>query len=151
MIRPILTLKNPVLQTEQTKPVVSADSLKEIQAEKTEEKSFYSDRAPILMLKLFDRFPKIFDFKDRKPLKVGIDKDILEVMKRDSYIEADALKRALRWYVNGSSYMKGIIKYKHRVDLDGNVSGEIDTKQKLDALSVLESRKATKGKPFVRY
>jgi len=98
------------------------------------------NRMPSLMPKLFEKFPKIFTPADKKPLKKGIQKDILEILCDDPDVTVESLNRALNWYVRGNSYLKAIIRHEHRFDLEGNIAGELDPAVRLDSKLRLESR-----------
>ena len=98
------------------------------------------NRMPSLMPKLFEKFPKIFNAANKKPLKKGIQKDILEILYDDPDVTVYSLSRALNWYVRGNSYLKAIIRHEHRFDLEGNISGELDPAVRLDSKLRLESR-----------
>lgn len=98
------------------------------------------NRMPSLMPKLFEKFPKIFNAANKKPLKKGIQKDILEILYDDPDVTVYSLSRALNWYVRGNSYLKSIIRHEHRFDLEGNISGELDPAVRLDSKLRLESR-----------
>lgn len=95
---------------------------------------------PSLMTKLFERFPKAFTEMNRKPLKKGIQKDILKALRDDPDVTTASLSKALNWYVRGNSYLKGLIRNNHRFDLEGNIAGDIDPTLKGELASRLESR-----------
>ena len=131
MTRPILTLKKPVVQKEQTEPTTKTDSLVEPTVEKTEEQKKDSgnkapkERAPTppLVLKLCEQFPNLFNLKFRKPLKVDIEEDILQALAEDTSVTTNDLYNALCYYLNSTAYLKGLEKNDHRFDLNGEVCG----------------------------
>jgi ProP effector len=82
---------------------------------------------------LVKRFPLAFNLNDRKPLKIGIYQDILAAFADDSSVSNNALKKALRYYVTGRGYLLAMVNSTLRIDLEGNVAGEISPKDKLHA------------------
>jgi len=70
-------------------------------------------------------FPKAFavNHHERKPLKIGIDADIVA---RGVAIEPRALWRPLRVYCASFGYLRTITAGAERVDLDGNPAGVVD-------------------------
>jgi sRNA-binding protein len=51
----------------------------------------------------------------------------------DSSVSNNALKKALRYYVTGRSYLLAMVNSTVRIDLEGNLAGEISPKDKLHA------------------
>ncbi|MEI6627822.1 MAG: ProQ/FinO family protein [Alphaproteobacteria bacterium] len=82
---------------------------------------------------LAKRFPLAFNLNDRKPLKIGIYKDILAAFADDSSFSNNALKKALRYYVTGRGYLLAMVNSTTRIDLEGNVAGEINPEDRLHA------------------
>jgi sRNA-binding protein len=98
------------------------------------------NRMPSLMPKLFEKFPKIFNEANKKPLKKGIQKDILEILRDDPDVTVDSVSRSLNWYVRGNIYLKAIIRHEHRFDLEGNIAGDVDPAARLESKIRLQSR-----------
>lgn len=73
---------------------------------------------------LCQRFPKCFNPKDKKPLKIGISEDIERLYKQECNFDIDpyALRQVLRRYVGDQHYQRSLIKYKARYDLKGEVA-----------------------------
>jgi ProP effector len=70
---------------------------------------------------LCQRFPKCFNPQDKRPLKVGISKDIEEIYKNEhlSLINNSVLSNVLRRYVGDKKYQHSVLKYKVRFNLEG--------------------------------
>lgn len=68
------------------------------------------------------RYPKTFFKADTRPLKVGIDHDLVN---REPY-SRKLIRRTLASYVNRPRYLKSMQKGQPRLDLDGNPAGEVD-------------------------
>jgi len=85
-------------------------------------------RAAALITLLAERFPKCFSVfeRDRKLLKVGIDRDI--VARAPDIAEAD-LAHALRLYTGNVHYLALGIVGAPRFDLDGNEAGTVTPDQ----------------------
>ena len=77
------------------------------------QKNQKNNRRLIKMLE--DRYPKAFDWNQPKPLKVGIDKD----MVLDDDFNASKQKRALAAYTRSDRYKKCLLSGQPRVDLEG--------------------------------
>ncbi|MCB5162259.1 ProQ/FINO family protein [Marinomonas algarum] len=77
------------------------------------QKNQKNNRRLIKMLE--DRYPKAFDWNQPKPLKVGIDKD----MVLDDDFNASKQKRALAAYTRSDRYKKCLLTGQPRVDLEG--------------------------------
>lgn len=77
------------------------------------QKNQKNNRRLIKMLE--DRYPKAFDWNQPKPLKVGIDKD----MVLDDDFNASKQKRALAAYTRSDRYKKCLLSGQPRIDLEG--------------------------------
>ena len=73
-------------------------------------------------------YPKAFDFKQPIPLKKGIRQELLANGSPFSKIQ---LMNGLKAYVRGHLYLKAVIRYQWRHDLNGKQAAEIldDEKQ----------------------
>ncbi|MFT2098184.1 ProQ/FINO family protein [Marinomonas sp. 2405UD66-6] len=81
--------------------------------QKKRQKNQRNNRRLIKMLE--DRYPKAFDWNQPKPLKVGIDQD----MVLDDDFNASKQKRALAAYTRSDRYKKCLLSGQPRVDLEG--------------------------------
>lgn len=81
--------------------------------QKKRQKNQKNNRRLIKMLE--DRYPKAFDWNQPKPLKVGIDKD----MVLDDDFNASKQKRSLAAYTRSDRYKKCLLSGQPRVDLEG--------------------------------
>ena len=110
--------------------VVSEEILKIAQEPKKErppKKHHVSVKQSFIMLK--NRWPKLFNTENPKPLKIGITAEI----KKDQSIKPSEMKEidlAIRRYCNSYRYQKAIIKGTHRYDIEGNPVQEIDETHK---------------------
>ena len=70
---------------------------------------------------LCQRFPKCFCPKNKRPLKIGISKDIEIIYQREHFAPIDPyiLRNVLRRYVSDMSYHDSVLKYKMRFNLEG--------------------------------
>ena len=101
---------------------------------------------PPLVVKLCERFPKAFNTDNRKPLKIGISKEVIEIMREEGAGTGIALRQAIQWYTNGTAYHRAVIDHTHRFDLEGNVVEEITPEQKHHAALTIETIKAISEK-----
>ncbi len=92
---------------------------------------------PVLSL-LCREFPKTFDVEMRKPLKVGIHKDILLAFRDNPDVNEESLSRALKYYTRGLKYQRNLVNDIHRVDLKGDNVGAITELNKTTALEFVK-------------
>lgn len=106
----IAELENPVANQEQV--VVSVD----VDKEKAKEEQR-------LFKWLCKRFPKCFNPKEKKPLKVGISQDIEVIYHNEFFAPVDQyiLRNVLRRYVGDTRYQQAVFDLKQRYDLYGKV------------------------------
>ena len=81
---------------------------------------------------LMQTYPKVFDSKPPKPLKIGIFEDIIALPHKHS---SDDIKAALRYYVRSWFYLEKITKENKRYDLEGNAVQDITEKHEKIAAS----------------
>ena len=101
--------------TEETKPAVDND------------RPAPREQAKALLKQLIDTYPVAFiPFGERgvKPLKLGIHKDLLPVVKNWGF-DTVALKIAMSSYTRALRYQRALVKETHRIDLQGEPAGEI--------------------------
>lgn len=87
-----------------------------------------------LLNQLSERFAV---FRDAKPLAIGINKQLAEILEG---IEAKVLRQALRQHTQSTRYLKAVEKAEQRFDLDGNAAGEVTEEQRQHAAEVLRER-----------
>jgi ProP effector len=110
-------------------------------------------RARVLALieLLAERFPKCFAVYQarRRPLKLGIHKDVVAVLD----IDAAALSEALRCYVSASGYLYQCRVGAPRIDLNGEAAGEVTageavaSQARLDHIRTLKARRREAHQP----
>jgi ProP effector len=76
------------------------------------------------------------EFAGRKPLKVGIGKNIAAVA--EGAITPEELDAAMSLYCNGKPYLKWLKEGAQRVDLDGNPAGTVTAAQAANARRRIE-------------
>jgi ProP effector len=90
---------------------------------------------------LCERFPNTFFDGDQKesvkPLKNGIRHEILALYPE--HFDKYALRVALGFYCSRKHYLKSVQTHTQRVDLDGNLCGEITEENRETALKVLQA------------
>ena len=84
----------------------------------------------LLLTTLCEKYPKCFNLKDRRPIKIGIDEDIL---KENSNINAENLKKAIGYYCGNIYYHASFAENTHRIDLNGKPCQVIDSPHKDNA------------------
>jgi sRNA-binding protein len=98
---------------------------------------------------LAERFPKTFFVyqQRRKPLKVGIDRDLAATL--DGTLTERELHLGLGWYCRNKIYRAKLLKGAWRIDLNGNVAATIveDLAPKRVSSTIREIRDSDKGRP----
>ena len=96
----------------------------------------------ILVETLAALWPNAFtaDPRERRPLKVGIGKDI-EAASAGALTKHE-ITRALAWYVNGGSYLWRLKAGAERIDLQGHPAGTVTEEEAKHAKARLKARKA---------
>ncbi|MDF2529368.1 MAG: ProQ family protein [Gammaproteobacteria bacterium] len=130
--------KKPV--TAKMEEQVAPDSVKEsnlakqaeIQREASLRRQQRYQEAKSLLEFLCTNHPECFNLKFRKPLKVGIDKDILSKYP-EKITKKTLLANALKIYTLNIRYWKGILTQEDRVDLEGKPHGKVTEEQKSHA------------------
>jgi sRNA-binding protein len=101
-------------------------------------------RQPAETIALFaDRWPNCFAVyeKNRKPLKIGIDKEVLAALAGE--IAVGDVLAALRIYTGNKVYLKECRAAKDRIGLDGAVAGTVTESEQAYAARRLKARKPT--------
>ena len=99
-------------------------------------------RCSFLMTQVFiKKYPECFNYKHRKPLAIGVDKQLII---NHPEISAGDIKKAIALYVNAHNYLKSCLKHSHRVDLDGVEVAEITEKERLYMQQKIERLKQIK-------
>jgi ProP effector len=82
-------------------------------------------RSKAVISVLAAKFPKCFAVPDtrRRPLKVGIDTDLLAAL--GGTIRRTELIRALAMYCSSEGYLEGVLTGAWRVDLEGTPAGAV--------------------------
>ena len=106
--------------------------------QKKRQKNQKNNRRLIKMLE--DRYPKAFDWNQPKPLKVGIDKD----MVLDEDFNASKQKRALAAYTRSDRYKKCLLSGQPRIDLEGQA---VNNEPALPEAMLAKKNKATVNRP----
>jgi ProP effector len=98
---------------------------------------------PSLIVALAERFPLAFLVKQRRPLKVGVCKDIIAAWPD---IDAEQLSRALGWYANGVGYLANLKEGTARIGLDGAPAGVVTAAEAEGARARLKALFKRRGK-----
>ncbi|RZI46369.1 ProQ/FINO family protein [Candidatus Finniella inopinata] len=98
---------------------------------------------------LSSTFPEAFNFKNPKPLKVSITKDIYDHLPDDGTISKVKLRSALKYYTHSTYYLKALAESEDRVDLSGASVEPIDASHKEFTQKILTQRTERK-KDFVK-
>ncbi|KAB2824685.1 RNA chaperone ProQ [Aliivibrio finisterrensis] len=90
-----------------------------------------------------ERFPKCFILEgEAKPLKIGIFQDLAERLSDDPKVSKTQLRAGLRQYTSSWRYLHGVKPGASRVDLDGNLCGELEEEHIEHAKATLDESKS---------
>jgi sRNA-binding protein len=115
-----------------------------------------SDRSPALsreakrqaarttVAMLSQRWPKCFDPKNRRPLKIGIAQDLLSEL--GDAVPRSELKDALNLYCGDVGYLSTLRAGTSRLDLHGNEVGIVSRDDELRAAARLKAAKIARAK-----
>ena len=99
---------------------------------------------------LCETFPQAFNFKQPKPLKLNVTRDIYDHLPIDGTISKLKLRAALKYYTHSTFYLKALVEAADRVDLQGSATEPIDFSHKEFSQMLLahrsEKRKVFKAK-----
>ena len=91
------------------------------------------DLASAAMALLAERFPHCFDERNRRPLKIGINADVIVTMT--GTMTARDVANALRFYTGSVLYQRALTAGAGRLDLDGNLAGTVIPQEEAAALA----------------
>lgn len=91
-------------------------------------------RRNALLEQLMERYPV---FRDGKPLALGIHKAVLA---EQPDLDKDAVRKAMRFHVQSTRYLKGIVEGAPRFDLAGTPEGAVTAEQQAQAVTLLKDR-----------
>jgi ProP effector len=89
------------------------------------------------LLWLQTQFPAAFSHNPT-PLKIGIHQDIFALSRADAP-EQIWIKRALRYYVNSPRYLRQLLIGRPRIDLNGDVAGEVTEQEEQHAKEIISA------------
>jgi len=102
------------------------------------------DLASAAMALLSGRFPRCFDERNRRPLKIGINADVVVAMA--GTMTARDVASALRFYTGSVLYQRALTAGAGRLDLDGNLAGMVTPQEEAAALAKQRAWAARKAK-----
>jgi ProP effector len=76
-------------------------------------------------------FPRCFNSKRRRPLKIGITDDAARILA--PLITRDEVHAAVAHYANSATYLRRLRAGRPRIDLDGNPVGVVTERQAKNA------------------
>jgi hypothetical protein len=114
-----------------TPPAPYKKTAKKTAKQKTPQpKQFEIDEVLTGVDRLCTSFPKLFNLSDPKPLKIGIDKDILAEHDWDG----ELLVASMRYYTKQEKYNYNTVHVKCRYDLQGHEDQELTASEKAHAI-----------------
>ena len=97
--------------------------------DKAKQKPLWLEHAQYGVELLKAHFPNCFkDFKEIRPLKIGIKQDLVkQLSSREDIVLGDkaCMVNSLAYYVNSVAYHKSMTQGTMRIDLDGNDAGPV--------------------------
>ncbi len=86
---------------------------------------------------LVENYPQAFNSEEPKPLKIGIQEDLVS----DEKVSRSKIKRALATYVRNPRYLKSLVEGADRVDLQGESTGKVSAEEEQHAKAKLDEYK----------
>lgn len=86
---------------------------------------------------LASHYPEAFDSSSPKPLKIGIQEDLIA----DEKVSRGKIKRALATYVRNPRYLQSIVEGADRIDLQGVSAGKVSADEESHAKATLAEYK----------
>ena len=96
------------------------ENVSEQTSDKARNKNRAANQAAVELLET--NYPKAFNAAEPKPLKIGIQEDLVA----DDKVSRGKIKRALATYVRNPRYLQSIVEGADRVDLNGDASGTVN-------------------------
>jgi ProP effector len=100
--------------------------------------------ARAIVAMLCQRWPKCFDLKNRRPLKIGIAQDLVHAL--GDAASRPELKGALNLYCGDIGYLSSLRAGASRLDLQGNEVGIVSRENELRAATRLKAAKTVRAK-----
>lgn len=82
---------------------------------------------------LMDAYPDVFNRDNIRPLKIGIQEDLVA----DEKVAKNKIKRALASYVRSLGYIRSIREGVERIDINGQAAGQVTAEEALHAKNKL--------------
>ncbi|GGB90076.1 hypothetical protein GCM10011352_15120 [Marinobacterium zhoushanense] len=89
------------------------------------------------LVQLCDTYPEVFSRDNVRPLKVGIQEDLIA----DEKLARNRIKRALASYVRSPQYLRSLQAGADRIGLDGAASGQVSEEEAAHAQEKLQAIK----------
>lgn len=86
---------------------------------------------------LVNEYPETFSSEEPKPLKIGIQEDLVSEEK----VSRGKIKRALATYVRNPRYLQSLVEGADRVDLKGESAGKVSAEEEVHAKAKLDEYK----------
>ncbi len=83
---------------------------------------------------LFDTYPEVFSRENVRPLKIGIQEDLIA----DEKLARNRIKRALASYVRNPHYLRSLQAGADRIGLDGSAAGKVSEEEAAHAQEKLK-------------
>lgn len=105
--------------------------------------SFWTDNVIPMRLEFARVFPKIFirpgrPKEKKRPLKIGIHRDLFEAFPK---ADPKVIRLALYDYVQGPKYLSACYDGANRIDLQGNITGQVTRRDRMYLLEMNEKKK----------
>ncbi|GGK83055.1 DNA competence protein [Amphritea balenae] len=128
-----------------TATATDANTATEVPADKAKSRTRSKNRAAnqAALQLLCDAYPQVFSRDNIRPLKIGIQEDLIA----DEKVAKNKIKRALASYVRSPYYFRSLKEGADRIGLDGQASGTVSdseaehAKQQLKEINKLRQQK----------
>jgi len=111
---------------------IEANKVNDVVTPKAKSKNRAANMAALQLLS--EAYPNAFDRKNVRPLKIGIQDDLIA----DEKVAKNKIKRALASYVRSLNYLRALREGVDRVDINGEPSGVVTAEEALHAKGKLK-------------
>ena len=102
---------------------IETSKVSEQTSDRARNKNRAANQAAVELLET--NYPKAFNAAEPKPLKIGIQEELVA----DEKVSRGKIKRALATYVRNPRYLQSIVEGAERVDLSGEAAGTVNARE----------------------
>lgn len=121
----ILTFLEIKKQTRSNTKVIESDVVNDVVTPNSKSKAKNRAANQAALQLLMDTYPQVFSRENVRPLKIGIQDDLIA----DDKVAKNKIKRALASYVRAPQYFRSLQEGADRINLAGEASGQVTAEE----------------------